>query len=95
MGIKDQLRRLERACRAELITIPQTDGTSKRFPPSALEEAFLRNVAFLSARANGETPPEPHPLRLALQNAARREDWHDTFFDMLEDDGPVEDLSEP
>jgi len=78
-----------------MITIPQKDGSIARFPQSALEEAYLTNMDFLHARADGEEPPEPHPLQLALQNARHRELWHDTFTDLIEDTGPVEDLSEP
>ncbi len=89
------MKRLEHAADEELITVLLRDGTVERFPSSALEEAFLRNVDFLRARANGEPLPEPHPLQLALQNAARREPWHEALFDMLEaGGGPVEDLSE-
>jgi 1,2-phenylacetyl-CoA epoxidase catalytic subunit len=93
--IKGRLRRLERAAEGEMVVIFQQDGSIARFPQSALKEAFLRNMDFLHARANGEEPPEPHPLQVALQNAAYREPWHDTYFDMIEVTGPVEDLSEP
>ncbi len=94
MGLKAKLGKLERAAREEMIIIPQTDGTEARFPPSALPGAFLRNCDILRARANGEPPPEPHPLSLAIQSAADREKWHGSFFDLLEDIGEVEDLSE-
>ncbi len=95
MRLRGRLRKLERAYQDELITIPQTDGSVKRFPQSALREAFIRNCDILRARADGEPLPEPHPLQLALQNAARREPWHESFYDMLEaGGGPVEDLSE-
>ena len=95
MGIRDRLRRLRREARGELIEIPQADGTVARLPASALKEAFLSNCDALEARANGEEPPEPHPLCRALMNAAHRESWHETFFDQFEAVGPVEDLSEP
>lgn len=95
MGLRDRLRRLRREAKGEQIAIPQADGTVARFPTSALEEAFLSNCDALEARANGEEPPEPHPLCRALMNAAHRdESWHETFFDQFEAVGPVEDLSE-
>ena len=90
-SLKSRLERLERG---NTITIVQKDGSVARFPQSALKEAFLRNMDFLHARADGEEPPEPHPLQLALQNAATRESWHDSYVDMIEFTGPVEDLSE-
>jgi hypothetical protein len=37
---------------------------------------------------------EPHSLSLAIQNAAYREQWHDSFFVMVEVSERVEDLSE-
>jgi len=94
MGLKDRLHRIERNLGGETITIPQKNGGIARFPREALEEAFLRNMDFLHARADGEEPPDPHPLQLALQNARHREPRHDTFIDLIEDTGPVEDLSE-
>ena len=77
------------------ISIVQRDGSVARFPREALVTAFLANMDALRARAEGEELPEPHPLHVALKNAAVRETWHDTFFDMFEDTGPVDDLSEP
>jgi hypothetical protein len=70
------------------------DGSTYYFGPEDLKAAFLTNMAFLHAQAEGEEPPEPHPLQLALQNAAMRQPWHETYFDLWEDTGPVEDLSE-
>ena len=88
------LRSLERSSRGEMRSIRLLDGSIYYFTPEDLKEAFLRNMAFLHARAEGEEPPEPHPLQLALKNAAKREPWHETYFDMLEVTGPVPDLSE-
>ncbi len=71
------------------------DGSTYYFTQADLWAAFERNCAFLHARADGKEPPEPHPLQLALQQAAYREPWHESMFDLMEDDGPVPDLSEP
>ena len=90
MGFRDKLKRLERQTRGEVISVPQQDGTTVRFPTSALKEAFLVNVD----RLRGEDVA-PHPLSLAIQNAAQREQWHNTFYDMVEVNQDLEDLSEP
>ncbi len=89
MGLRDKLKRLERAAEGEMVVIPQADGTTARFPTSAFEEAFLRNMD----RLRGEDVP-PHPLSVAIHNAERREQWHDTFYDMVEVNQDLEDLSE-
>ncbi len=85
---------MERSARGEMVCLEQQDGSVVYYSQEDLKEAFLRNAAFIRARAKGEEPPEPHPLQLALQNAAHPEPWHQTFIDMLEVSGPVEDLSE-
>jgi|SRR5215213_2993800 len=95
-GKLDEVRRLKRKLeQGNTIAIEQKDGSVKRFPASALEEALVRNFAFLDAAADGEELPEPTELQLALMNAARSEPWHETFFDFIENPGPVPDLSEP
>ncbi len=95
MSLRGRFRRLERAYRGELIAIRQTDGTVKRFPRQALEEALLRNFEFLDACADGEDPPPLTEFQKALKGADNKEPWHDTFFDFHEHTGAVEDLSEP
>jgi len=95
-GKLDEVRRLKlKVAQGQMISIEQQDGTIKRFPTSALEEALVRNFAFLDAAADGEELPEPTELQLALMNAARSEPWHETFYDFIENPGPVPDLSEP
>ena len=95
MAIRRWLRTLERRGRGQMNSIRLRDGSTYYFTQADLQAAFLRNCAFLHARADGEEPPEPHPLQLALQNAAKREIWHETYVDMFEASGPIEDLSEP
>ncbi len=95
MALRRWLRKVERAARGDLYSIRQKDGTVYYFGQEDLKEAFLRNCTFLRARANGEEPPEPHPLQIALVNAAHQEIWHGTYVDLMDDSGPVEDLSEP
>ncbi len=73
-----------------MLVIPQAGGTVKRFPTSALKEAFLTNVD----RLRGENL-DPHPLSVAIQNAANREEWHNSFFDIVKVGKDLKDLSEP
>ena len=91
--MRGRLRRLERASKEELISIPQQDGTVARFPRSAYKEAFLNA---LDRRGAGEDAPPRHPL---LEAAANSSDptWRNSFFAGVDYDGSietVEDLSE-
>ncbi len=89
MGLREQLRRLRREARDELIEIPQPDGTVKRFPSSDLEAAFLNECR----RLKGEEFA-PHPLTLAAASSSDPE-WRDSGFAELHVAGEeVEDLSE-
>lgn len=88
--LRHYLKSLERQTRGKEIRIVQTDGTIARFSQEDLKDAFLRNCD----RLRGEDVP-PHPLSIAIQNAAKREQWHDSFFDMVDVTEDLEDLSEP
>ena len=83
------LKNLERQTRDKEIRILQKDGTVARFSQEDLKDAFLVNVD----RLRGEDV-EPHPLSLAIQNAAH-EGWHDSFYDYVDVTEDLEDLSEP
>jgi hypothetical protein len=66
-SMRQRLKRLER--RSE-IAIPQRDGTVKRFPESALAEAYLNLMdRWRSGAMGGDTPPE-HPLLEAARNSS-------------------------
>jgi hypothetical protein len=93
MSSKWQLRRLERAARADMIEIPQQDGTVKRFPPSAGMEAFSNWMDRLGA---GDDAPPEHPLIAAARNSSDPK-WSKSFYTANDDSwtDPVEDLSEP
>ena len=97
MGLRGRLKRLERDARKELVEIPQRDGTVKRFPLSALMEAFL----YLIKVAVGDASPTEEPeIFGALRNAREpAQNWMGTFyFDPAEIPArtePVSDLSEP
>jgi hypothetical protein len=93
LGLKDKLRRLERSSKGEWISIPQQDGTVRRFSRSAYRDAFLNTIDRLGA---GEAAPPRHPL---LEAAANSSDltWRNSFFADIDYDGAVEstpDLSE-
>ena len=97
MGLRGRLTRLERDTRKEMVEIPQRDGTVKRFPQSALMEAFL----YLVKAAVGETSSMEEPeIFGALRNAREPpQKWMGSFyFDPAEIPArtePVPDLSEP
>ena len=99
--MRQTIRRLERASRGEMISIKQLDGSVKRFPQSALAEAFVNNCE----RLCGEDIP-PHPLSVAATNSSDPR-WRESLaystqyiigpdgieYDPVEH-GPPEDLSE-
>jgi hypothetical protein len=60
VGLRGRLRRLEKEAEGEMVFVPQKDGTAKRFPQSALQEAFMTNIK----RLRGEDVPH-HPLGVA------------------------------
>ncbi len=91
MGLKDRLKRLEKEAEGEMVSVPQKDGTAKRFPQSALQEAFMTNMK----RLRGEDVPH-YPLGVAAAESPDPE-WSRSFYSAAWTDigAPVEDLSEP
>ena len=89
-GLRDRLRRLEKEAEGETVLVPQKDGTTKRFPQSALRESFVTNMQ----RLRGEDVP-PHPLGVA---AAESPDpgWSRSIYSVAwtQTVVPVEDLAE-
>ena len=91
--MRDRVQRLERLLEGEFISIPQKDGSIKRFPPCAFEEAFLCAMARIGA---GEDAPPRHPLLEAARNSSDPR-WRESYFSDIDYEGvtePVEDLSE-
>ena len=89
MGLRDELRRLKREGKGNVVTIPQPDGTVRRFPEAALRDAFLN--AF--HRTLGEDLPE-HPLSAAARNSTDAK-WRDSVVAGVEVvSPPPENLSE-
>jgi hypothetical protein len=72
------------------MTIPQRDGTVKRFPERDLRPAFA-NALDRSLGRSGPDEPE-HPVCVAARNSSDPK-WRDSFF-VVEWAEPVEDLSE-
>ncbi len=90
MGLKDKLKRLERVAEGGFVGIPQPDGSVKRFPQSAMREAFLNECK----RLRGEDLPL-HPFTIAASNSPAPEWNRSGFAEMsIVGDDPIEDLSE-
>ena len=92
--MRNRVKRLERAVEEEVISIPQKDGTVRRFPQSAGLEAFTNLMDRLGA---GEEAPPEHPMIEAARNASDPE-WASSFYaanDPEEWVKPIENLSEP
>jgi hypothetical protein len=91
LGLRDKLKRLERARRKEMIAIPQKDGTIKRFPKSAVRYAYANLMNRLGTGA--DAPPE-HPMLEAARNSSDPS-WSESTYSADESwIEPVEDLSE-
>ena len=90
--MRAKLRRLERLAEGNVVSIPQRDGTVKRFPESAIEDAYLNLCARMGA---GDDAPPEHPLLEAARNSTDPE-WSGSIFATAENaTAPFEDLSEP
>src|SRR5918998_2488778 len=93
VGLKERLRRLEERAEGGVVSIPQRDGTTARFPKDALRDSFLNLMARLSA---GEDASPEHPLIEAVRNSGDPK-WSGTVWEAGDPDEwtePVEDLSE-
>jgi hypothetical protein len=82
VGLRDKLKRLERASRSEMIEVRQHDGTTARFPHSAAADALL-----------ALTRGDDHPLAIAARNSPDPE-WTNSFYSAEPMDPDAEDLSE-
>jgi hypothetical protein len=94
MGLRNWVKRLERASREEFIEIPQRDGTTARFPASAGMEAYMN---FFERMGAGEDAPPEHPLLVAARNSSDPY-WSEGIYAVNDPEEwvkPIEDLSEP
>jgi hypothetical protein len=93
MRFRGWIKRLERDAREEMIVIPQTDGTVKRFPQSAGIGAYMN---FMDRLGAGEDAPSEHPLIAAARNSSEPK-WSKSFFGVQDPERwvePLEDLSQ-
>ena len=67
MGLRDKLRRLQRRAYTASVIIPQADGSVKKFPGSAVMDAFLSMSERGKAHCHGEELPPAHPLIVAFR----------------------------
>lgn len=90
--MRSWLKKLERLAEDELVIIPQRDGTVRRFPQSALIEAYRNLYARLGA---GEDAPPEHPMLAAARDSSDPQ-WSQTALGEDPDQWvrPVPDLSE-
>jgi hypothetical protein len=91
--LKGRIRKLEEELTGEMITIPQRDGTLRRFPPGAGKDALLNFIDRIGA---GEDAPPEHPLMEAARNSSEPK-WAGSFFAVEDPDEwvkPIPDLSE-
>jgi hypothetical protein len=79
MALRGRLRRLERATEQDMISIPQTGGTVKKFPASEGLDAFLSGMSRLRAQHLGDEIPPEHPLTTAAINSSDAK-WRESFF---------------
>ena len=95
MGLRGWIKRLERGSAEELISIPQVDGSVKRFSEADLKAAFLNGIDRATAEREEDRPPE-HPLLIAAKNSSDPK-WRNSFYADFEivNDAPLADLSEP
>jgi hypothetical protein len=91
--LRGRLRRLEEEAEAEMLVIPQRDGTVVRFSAHEGMEAYMNLMERLGA---GEDAPPEHPLIAAVRNS-RDPKWQNSFWAANDPDEwvkPVPDLSE-
>ncbi len=79
MSLRGRLDRLRRAAEVELITIPQQDGSVRKFPPDAAKDAYVNVCARLRAAYRGDEVPPEHPLLEAARNSSDPR-WSRSFF---------------
>ncbi len=95
MGLRDRLRRLQRCAEGPIVSIPQRDGTVKRFPERDLGPAFVdaldRELGKKGLRHDPEQPE--HPICAAARNSSDPE-WGDSLYVQERPEEHVPDLSE-
>jgi len=84
MGLRDKMRRLERAAEENLVAVELEDGTTARFREEEIfPECFLHEFDRGKRHYDGEDPGPAHPFIEALRRAANPEaiaSEHGTFI---------------
>ena len=95
MGLRDRLRRLQRAAEGPIVTIPQKDGTIRRFPERELGSAYVDALdRALGEKGLRHEPEQPeHPICTAARNSSDPQ-WRESLYVQERPEKPVEDLSE-
>jgi hypothetical protein len=71
VGLRDRLKKLQRAVEGEAVTLNLLDGTTARFTEEELgRELFLHEGGRGRRHFEGEEPGPAHPFVEALRNAA-------------------------
>ena len=95
MGLRDRLRRLQRAAEGPIVSIPQQDGTVEKFPEREMGPAFVdaleRELGKKGLRHDPEQPE--HPICLAARNSSDPE-WRNSLYVTDRPEEHVPDLSE-
>ena len=88
--MRDEVRRLKRDAEGNVVTIPQRDGTVRRFPEHALKDAYINVCDRMGA---GDDAPPEHPLIEAARNSSDPQ-WSSSVY-VVDGDltAPIEDLS--
>jgi hypothetical protein len=93
-SLRGRLKSLERALEPDVLSIPQKDGTAKKFPAAEALPAFLSAMERIRADHLGGEIPTAHPLTTAAINSPDPK-WHGSFFAVRADpDEEIPDLSE-
>ena len=95
MRLRDRLRRLQRRAEGPIVSIPQQDGTVKRFPERELGPAFVDALDRALGRKGLRHEPEraEHPICTAARNSSDPQ-WRESLYVQERPEKPVEDLSE-
>jgi hypothetical protein len=91
-SLRGRLKSLQRALEPDMISIPQTDGTAKRFPAAEGLDAFLVGMSRIRAAHLGEDVPPAHPLSEAASNSSDPK-FRESFFAIGLEGKPGQDPS--
>lgn len=70
MGLRDRIKRLQRATRRDMVTVELKDGSTAHFYQDEVADCFLQEFERGGRHFVGEDPGPAHPFVEALRNAA-------------------------